>query len=103
MTEKDQITTADDSTRPEWVQLILRGRIAVSSASRLRETALAISAREKHVSVCCAEIEHLDVAAIQILLCLGRALAGLGKQCDVANVPDAIRELFRLAGLGNAS
>lgn len=102
MTEKDQIAVVDDSARPEWVRLILRGQIAISSASRLREAALAVSASGKNVSVCCAEAEHLDVSAMQVLLCLGRDLASRGKQCDVADVPNAIRELFRLVGLGGA-
>jgi anti-anti-sigma regulatory factor len=102
MSESGGIIVVADAARPEWARLVLRGRVGISSASRLREAALEAAAGEKNVSVCCAEIESLDLAAIQVLLCLGRELASRGKQCDVANVPDAIGRLFRLAGLGTA-
>jgi anti-anti-sigma regulatory factor len=101
MSEQDQIRVADD-VRPDWVRLVLRGRLTVSCASQMREAALAISASGKNVSVCCAGAEYLDVAAIQVLLCLGRELGGHGLQCDVTNVPEPIGEVFRLAGLGSA-
>ncbi len=101
MGEPGLVTVADDATHQDWLRLILKGRVTVSSAARLHEAARSISTRGKNVIVCCADAEYLDVSVIQVLLCLGRDLVRRGKQCDITNIPDAIGELFRLAGLRN--
>lgn len=101
--ERGQIGVAGDDARPGWSRLVLGGRITVAGAAQLREAALEISASGKSVSVCCAGVEYLDAAAIQVLLCLGRELLGRDKQCDITNVPDALRDLFHLVGLGRAT
>ena len=102
MGEAHPVAVVADAERPDRSRLLLRGRVTVASAARLREAALAAVASGRDVTVDCAAAEHLDVSALQILIALGREVFAAGRQCDVAGVPPAVAELFRLAGLGGA-
>jgi anti-anti-sigma regulatory factor len=98
--EEAPVIVVDDPSRPEWSRLVLTGRITVGCAGPLHAAALAISASGNNVSVCCAGVEYLDAAALQVLVCLGRDLVGRGRRCDVTSVPEAVGNWFRCAGLG---
>lgn len=103
MDEPCLIVVTPDADRPEWSELRLGGRLTVASAARLYDAARAVAASGLNVRVCCGGVEHLDVSVLQILLCLGRDLARDGRQCGVADVPESVGELFRLAGLGSVA
>lgn len=94
------ITLTDDPARPGGCRLDLAGRVTAADAARLHAAARAAAARGGDVRVGFARAEHVDASAVQIVLALGRDLAGRGKRCDVADVPAAVGEVFRLAGLG---
>jgi hypothetical protein len=91
-----------EDEQPGWSRLVLRGRITVASASQFRVVALGLVGGGRCVRVICGAIEYFDVAALQVFLCLGRELIGGGLQCDVVEVPPALADVFRLAGVGAA-
>lgn len=91
-----------DPARTNWSRLALSGQVTVAGATALHAAAVSLVAGGMNVCVSCAAVEYLDVSALQILLALGRELGSAGRQCDVADVPPAVAELFRLAGLGGA-
>lgn len=91
-----------DDDRPGWAQLVLAGRVTVADAQRFHAAAVELVARGASVAVRCAEAEHLDASAVQLLLCLGREVVRAGRQFTVGGVPDALAEHFRLAGLAGA-
>jgi anti-anti-sigma factor len=83
-------------------RLVLQGRLTIREAVQLHQTALDLVSRKTNLTVCCAGVEHLDVTAIQILLCLGREIVQMNLSCDITGVTAKLREIFRLAGLANA-
>lgn len=91
-----------DPAHPDRSRLVLRGRVTLAVAAELHAAAVALAAGGAGVCVDCAAAEYLDVSALQTLLALGRELAAAGRPCDVSDVPPAVAELFRLAGLGGA-
>lgn len=94
------VSVADDPARPGSARLVLGGRVRVAEAAALHQAALAAVARGGAVTVDCGAAEYLDATAIQVVLCLGRELAGRGRRCDVAGVGGPLAEAFRLAGVG---
>jgi anti-anti-sigma regulatory factor len=102
MEGNDTITVVNDTDRPGWARLVLKGRITVALAREFHRAALALAAQGDNVAIECAEAECLDAAAIQVLLCLERALLGRGMRGAVVGVTDRLGECFRFAGLGAA-
>jgi anti-anti-sigma regulatory factor len=92
-------TIGDHAERPGWLLLTLTGRITVAHSRAFHQAALGLAAQQKNVMVSCHRAEHLDAAAIQVLLGLGRELTQQGKQCDVAGISGGLRDLFCLLGL----
>ncbi|MDY3552884.1 STAS domain-containing protein [Gemmata sp. JC717] len=88
-----------DDERPGWARLVLAGRVTVADAHPLHAAAREALARGTNVAVRCDEVEHLDAAAIQVLLCLSREVRRAGRQLVVGGVPGPITEYLRLAGL----
>lgn len=48
----------------------------------------------------CSAVEQFDVSAVQILMCLDRALAGRGNRGALTGLPAALAADFALLGLG---
>lgn len=87
---------------PDGTRLLLRGRVTVSAAARLHRAALELVARPGRATVDCSEVSQLDVSAIQILMCLDRALAARGQRGALTGLPPAVGADFALLGLGGA-
>lgn len=85
---------------PTGPRLVLRGRVTVALAARLHRAALDLVARPGSATVDCSGVERLDVSAVQILMCLDRALAGRGNRGALAGLPPAVAADFALLGLG---
>ena len=100
MTSANQFAVTEDE--PGRARLDLSGRVTVACAAQFRSAALDLVASGRSVRVCCAAVEHFDAAALQVLLGLGQELLGRGLRCDVDDVPPALADLFRLAGVGAA-
>ena len=92
-----------DPVRPDWSRLVLRGRVTVAVAAELHAAAVALLAGGTNVCVDFVAAEYLDVSALQTFLALGRELAAVGRHCDISDVPAAVTELFRVAGLRGAA
>jgi anti-anti-sigma factor len=101
MTSADQFVVTDDG-EPGRARLALGGRITVACAAQFRAAALDLVAGGRPVRVCCAAVEYFDAAALQVLVGLGRELHGRGLRFDVDDVPPALSDLLRLAGVGAA-
>ncbi|MBN9122869.1 MAG: STAS domain-containing protein [Planctomycetes bacterium] len=102
MNTTDLITVTTDPADADRTRLVLRGRLTVACAGELHRAALALVARAGHVTIDCSAVEYADVAAVQVLLCLERELAGRGRRGALAGVPAALAADFRLMGLGGA-
>jgi|GEM_PF-3631794 len=85
---------------PDGPRLLLRGRVTVALAARLHRAALDLVARPGRATVDCSAVEQFDVSAVQILMCLDRALAGRGNRGALTGLPAALTADFALLGLG---
>ena len=99
MGEQAGYSVADDTTRPDWSRLSLRGRMTVASAMKLHSAAVSLAGGDRNVCVCCENAEYVDTAIVQVLLGLGRSVVRSGRQFDIANVPDGLGKLFHAVGL----
>jgi anti-anti-sigma factor len=83
-------------------RLVLRGQMNLCTAAELHREALACLARRADVTVDCAQAEHLDTAALQVLLALKEALREAGKLLRLTGACESIQNYLRLAGLADA-
>jgi anti-anti-sigma factor len=97
MDEDGAITVLDDS--PGSVRVVLGGRVTIVSVGKLHQTAVNLAAQNMNVTVCCDGVKYMDVAVIQVLLCLGKELVGKGMQFRVTGVAGQLEDDLKLAGL----
>lgn len=102
MPDRDSFVVGPDPTRPGWAKLALNGAVTVASAAALHRAAVGLAAGGGSVAVCLAGAEHVDAAALQVLLCLGREVEGRGGRCELTGTGGPVADLLRLAGLGGA-
>lgn len=81
------------------VRLHLAGSVGVGNAQALRAFALEIADRHQDIEVMCGEVEHFDVAILQILLALRQDLLLHDKHLRLTDVPAGIARYLRVAGL----
>jgi anti-anti-sigma factor len=82
--------------------LHLEGIVGVAQAKRLQQLALKLSGSGRKVSVRCEHLQHLDCAAVQVLLALHETLKANGAGMAVQNMPDSVQQTLRSAGLAGA-
>ena len=102
MDATDLFTVTADPAAPGRVRLDLRGRVTVGRAAELHRAAVALVAQNVDVAIDCSAVEYLDVAAVQLLVCLERELVRRGRRGALAGVSAALAADFRLLGLGGA-
>lgn len=90
------------SDTPDGTCLALRGRVTVSAAGRLHRAALELVERPGRATVDCSELTQLDASALQILMCLDRALAARGNRGALTGLPPAVAADLALLGAGAA-
>lgn len=84
--------------RPDGCRLSLSGTVNIMLAEDLLGAARRADPAGA-VEVDLGEAEHLDTAALQVLLALREAVRGAGGTWAVTQVPDGVRRYLRLAGL----
>lgn len=92
------VSVQDDPTSAGGKRVVLRGRVTVVDAAEFHRLAVGVAADATPVVVDCTAATHLDAAAVQVILALGRAVEGGGRRC-VVEAGETTR-LFRIAGLG---
>ena len=92
------VSVEDDPTGTGGKRVVLRGRVTVADAAEFKRAAVAVAAGYGPVTVDCKAATHLDAAAVQMVIALGRAVEEGGRRC-VVEAGEA-SALFRLAGLG---
>ncbi|MBY0457026.1 MAG: STAS domain-containing protein [Gemmataceae bacterium] len=92
------IRLTPDPSRAGATRLVLAGRLGIDAAEELRRTALAAVERGGPVTACCAGVESLHAAAVQVLLGLGRELDQRAKPWAVTG-GGAADDTLRLGGL----
>lgn len=95
----DPITVTTGPAAPERARLVLRGRLTVAHAAEFRRTALALLGETGGVVIDCAAVEYLDVAVVQVLVCLEREPGRAGRRAELVGVPPALAADLRLMGL----
>lgn len=101
MTGDEGIAVTEDP-RTGGSVLSLSGHITITAAGRLHRAAREVVAHNSPVTVRLDQVEHLDTAAVQVLLSLGRDLTARGRKCDLTGLGGTVRDTFRLAGLTGA-
>jgi anti-anti-sigma regulatory factor len=80
-------------------RLTLSGRVTVSSAVSLHAAAIEIQQNQHPVVIDCGKAEYIDAAAMQVLISLGRELAGDHIPCDLQGLDGPAAQSFRLCGV----
>lgn len=80
-------------------RLRLQGTINLFHAAALHAAALEVLAGHGDVRVECAEVEHLDSSALQVLLALAAALRAEGRALRLQDVPAGVQRYLRLSAL----
>lgn len=94
MSEEIRIVTVGDRRH-----LVLTGHVGILHAEELLATARAIETEGCDVVVSGEALEHLDTAALQILLALRTALVSRGRTLLVQGLPESVRHYLRLSDL----
>ncbi len=92
------VSVHDHPDRPGFKRLVLSGRVTVADAAGLHAIAVELASGVGPLVVDCTGVTHLDVAAFQVLLALGREVEQSGRRCEVR--AEAAAGIFRQAGLG---
>lgn len=80
-------------------RLTLSGRVTVSSALALHAAAVEIQQNQHPLVIDCGKAEYIDAAAMQVLISLGRELAGDRIACDLQGLEGPAALSFRLCGV----
>jgi anti-anti-sigma regulatory factor len=89
----------DEGCPGGWTHLVLQGRLSVLSAHSLKQAALELTARTGGVLVICSELDELDGASLQILLCLKRELSAAQRSFRFGDVSEPVRQMLSLVSL----
>lgn len=79
--------------------IYLEGAVDIFFAADLRQAALTLAANAADVAVCCAKLERLDTATLQILLALKKELQQKGRILQWFDLPAEPARVVGLAGL----
>ena len=79
-------------------RLTLKGKIAIGSAQKLRQTALDAARLGSNVVADVSAVEHLDCSALQILVALRMALRDHGNDLQLTGASDSLKQTLRIVG-----
>jgi len=77
------VSVEDDLACPGGKRVVLRGRVTVADAAEFKRVAVALAGGNSPVTVDCTSATHLDAAAVQVVIALGRAVEESGRRCVV--------------------
>ena len=92
-----QLDVSSDDKVPS--RLTLSGRVTVSSAVSLHAAAIEIQQNRHPLVIDCSRADYIDAAAMQVLIALGRELAGDHIPCDLLGLDGPAALSFRLCGV----
>jgi anti-anti-sigma factor len=79
--------------------LTLRGTIDIFAVQELANAVCDLDERGEETLICCENVQHLDCAALQLLLALKKALAGKGKNIEIVAKSPQVERLLEWAAL----
>jgi len=82
--------------------LHLEAIVGVAQSKRLHAVALKLAGAGCDVHVRCEHLQHLDCAAVQVLLALSETLRSKGAALTVQNLPESVNQTLCHAGLASA-
>jgi anti-anti-sigma factor len=79
--------------------LVLRGAVDIHVVEEFTRVARLLLDRAQDLSVCCEQVQHLDGAALQLLLALKKALGLKGRKVEILAKSPKVERLFDWAAL----
>jgi len=86
----------------ERTLLHLEGVVGVMQARKLHALAVELADSGREVAIRCEHLQHMDCAAVQVLLALNETLKAKGTRATVENMPDSVQRTLGFAGLASA-
>ncbi len=88
--------------RDEGLELVLSGRVDIFFAEELHAAARMLEDDSGPVHITCTDAEHMDTAALQILVALKRSIDEQGRKWNLSGMGDELLETIHLSGAASA-
>jgi anti-anti-sigma factor len=89
-----------DTARLRPPLVMLTGEVTVAAAAALHAELQAATETGTDVIVSAAGVTHVDTSVLQLLIAARATLGKIGRRLWLTEIPDPVRDTFRLTGLG---
>lgn len=83
------------------LEIILKGRLDTVTSAELQAALDKEQINEKLVVLDFKELEYISSAGLRVLLSLKKKLSSEGRELEVHNLNDVVKEVFKVTGFGN--
>lgn len=85
----------------DYLEIILKGRLDTVTSAELQAALDKEEINEKLVVLDFKELEYISSAGLRVLLSLKKKLSSEGRELEVHNLNDVVKEVFKVTGFGN--